>query len=67
VGVFEALSGFEDPQAALFFLWVYFGVVWVNHFMRTTPLALWRGLVVRFYGLPRKKKKKIPLELKPLH
>jgi len=46
--VMSKLIEFEDTQAALFLLRLSFGICRATHFMRTTPLSVWRNQAAKF-------------------
>ena len=49
----DKLVAFEDTQAASYLLRVSYSIVRAVHFMRTTPLHLWREQAVRFDTMVR--------------
>jgi hypothetical protein len=55
----QKLVDFEDSQAALFLLRISFSIVRALHFMRTTPLTLWRDQAVKFDAKVRDAAEKI--------
>ena len=46
--IYDKLVSFEDTQAASFLLRVSFSAVRATHFMRTTPLSVWRSVALSF-------------------
>ena len=48
VKVMTKLAEFDDSQAAMYLLRLSYGIVRANHFMRTTPLAQWDQVAVKF-------------------
>ena len=50
----DKLVAFEDTQAASYLLRVSYSIVRAVHFMRTTPLHLWRAQAVKFDAMVRK-------------